>query len=212
MVFKTHTQRNFLVLVAIILLVIAAAPQLSTAVENNQPTAQSIRRDVEMEALQNGMKAFDAGQYEQAQNTFEMLSDVAKNPDIRRRALFGLASTRLVLADSSEAYNSAVATWEKWAAEAKPAKDREDPRMLTPFFLRLQSAIREKAGGPLGEKEKVAKPDNLPRIVIMREKVVQALRAKLELAERQIIRLRHDLRSLDEIHRKYEEKKQEMTP
>ncbi|MDR3566464.1 MAG: hypothetical protein P4L43_00390 [Syntrophobacteraceae bacterium] len=209
--FKTLTQRKFFILAAVIFLLIATAPQVLPAVETNQATARSIRRDVELEALQNGMKAFDSGQYEKAQTTFEMLSGLAKNPDIRRRALFGLASTKLVLADSQGAYNSAVATWEKWAAEAKPSNDGEDARMITPFLLNLQSAIGKGCGGPLGAKEK-AKHDDFPRIVIMREKVVQALRAKLRLAERQIVRLRHDLRSLDEIHRKYEEKKQEITP
>ena len=44
------------------------------------------------------MKAFDSGDYQKAQTGFEMLSDLAKNSDIRRQALFGLASTRLVLA------------------------------------------------------------------------------------------------------------------
>lgn len=208
--FKMLAQRKFLLLVPVILLLVAASPPFSAAAQTNHaPSAQAIRRDVELEALKNAVKAFDSGDYQKAQNGFEMLSELAKNSDIRRQAFFGLASTRLVLADSREAFDSAVAAWEKWAGEAGPCKGMEDPRMLTPFFLRLQSAIRKGAGGPLGEK---AKNEDSRGIVLMKEKVVQALRSKLELAERQIRRLRHDLKSLDEIHRKYEEKKQEMTP
>ena len=210
MVFRVHAQRKFLIFLPVIFLLIAAASQLTAAAQNCQTAAQSIRRDVELEALQNGRKAFESGDYQKALTTFEMLGGVADNADIRRKALFGLASTKLVLADSRDAYNSAVAAWEKWAAEAKPENDKEDPRMLTPFLLGLKSAIRNGAGGPLGAKEK-ARHDNSPKIVLMREKVVLALRAKLRAAERQIVRLRHDLKSLDEIHRKYEEKKQEMT-
>ena len=41
---------------------------------------------------------------------------------------------------------------------------------------------------------------------------MQTLRSKLEMREREIHRLRLQLESLEEIHRKYEEKKQEATP
>ncbi|MDA8306034.1 MAG: hypothetical protein M0Z81_04310 [Deltaproteobacteria bacterium] len=202
------TKCKFLVLVPVILLLIAASPSLSAATETNQTTAQSIRRSVELEFLHKAQKAFDSGDLEKAQNEFAMLSELAKNSDIRQEALYGLAATKLVLADSEDSYNSAVATWEKWAEEAKSSKGMEDPRMITPFLLRLQAAIKKGAGGPLGQK---AKNDNSPRIVIMKEKVVEALRAKLDLAEREIQKLRHDIKSLNAIHRKYEEKKQEMT-
>jgi hypothetical protein len=207
MVFKTRPKHKFLLLVPVIFLLISALPSLSTAVETCQVTAQSIRRSVEMDALKKALKAFDAGDYEKAQTGFEMLGHLAKNPDIRRDALYGLASTRLILADSKDAFDSAVAEWKKWADQAGSTKGMEDPRMLTPFLLRLQCAVKKGGGGVLGEK---AKGDCRPRIVITSEKVIQVLRAKLEFAERQVRRLRHDLKSLDEIHRKYEEKKQEM--
>ncbi len=207
--FKTHTRRKFLIFAPVLFLMVSASPAFCPAAETKQAMAQSIRREVELEALQNAVKAFDSGDYEKAQTTFDMLSGVAKNGDIRREALFGLASTRLVLADSEDEYNSAVETWKRWAGEARPSKCTEDPRMLTPFLLKLQAAIKKGAGGPLGQR---ATHDDSPRLVITRERVVQALRAQLKLARRQISRLRHDLKSLDEIHRKYEEKKQEMTP
>ena len=207
--FMTHAQRKFVILLPVILLLIAASPPLSRAVETNQTTPLSIRRDVELQALQNALKAFGSGDYGKAQHNFEMLGGVAKNPDIRREALYGLAATRLVLAASEDAYDCAVAAWEKWAGEARSPGGTEDPGMITPFLLRLQSAIRKGGGGPLGAK---AKHEAFPRINVTREKEVQALRSKLAIAERQIRRLRHDLKSLDEIHRKYERKKQETTP
>lgn len=207
MVFKIHAKRRLLLLFPVVFLLSAALPSLSKAVANDQTLARSIRRSAEMDSLNKGIKAFDAGSYEEAKSNFEMLSNVAENPDIKREALFGLATTRLIQASNKDQFDRAVATWEKWAAQAGASKGIEDPRMLTPFFLKLRSAIDKGAGGPLGAKK------NAPsQIVIMRQKVVQALRAKLELAERQVKKLRHDLKSLDEIHRKYEEKKQEMTP
>ncbi|MGC9193939.1 MAG: hypothetical protein ACP5IL_00620 [Syntrophobacteraceae bacterium] len=207
MVFTTLAKRAFLLLFPVVLLFIGAMPSLSKAVENDQILARSIRRSVEMDTLNKGIKAFDAGAYEVAKTNFEMLSNVAENADIRREALFGLASTRLIQASDKEQFDRAVATWQKWAAQTGSPKGIEDPRMLTPFFLKLRSAIDRGEGGPLGAKNNAP-----PQIVIMRQKVVQALRAKLELAERQVRKLRQDLKSLDEIHRKYEEKKQEMAP
>jgi hypothetical protein len=207
MVFTTHLKRKFLILFPVVFLLIAALPFLSKAAQKDQALARSIRRSVEMDTLKKGVKAFDAGAYEKAKTNFEMLSNVAENADIRQEALFDLASLRLIEASDKEQFDRAVATWEKWAAQTGSPKGMEDPRMLTPFFLKLRSAIDKGTGGPLGAKKNAP-----PQIVIMRQKVVQALRTKLELAERQVRKLRQDLKSLDEIHRKYEEKKQEMTP
>ncbi len=125
--FKNFSQRRLLVLVPLLLLVIAASPPLSTAAESNRTSAQAIRRAVELQTLQRARKAFDSGDYQKAQAGFEMLSDLAKNSDIRRQALFGLASTRLVLADNKDEFNSAVAAWEKWADTVKSCRGMEDP-------------------------------------------------------------------------------------
>ncbi|MGC8491466.1 MAG: hypothetical protein ACP5SH_06990 [Syntrophobacteraceae bacterium] len=208
--FRNSAQRKWLFFVPLLFFLIGASPPSLAAAGCNPDSAQAIRRDVEMDTLKDAVKAFESGDYEKAQTGFEMLSNEAKNSDIRRSALFGLATTRLALADNRDEYNRAMTTWKKWAGEVKSCKGLEDPRMLTPFLLRLQSAIGKGAGGPLGEKAK--KKDEFRGIVLMKEKVVHALQWKLELAERQIRQLRHDLKSLDEIHRKYEEKKQEMTP
>ncbi len=208
--FRNLALRKLLFFVPLLFFLIAASAPSLAADGCNPDSAPAIRRDVEMDTLKDAVKAFESGHYEKAQTGFEMLKNEAKNSDIRRSALFGLAATRLVLADNKDEYDRAVTTWKKWADEVKSCRGLEDPRMLTPFLLRLQSAIGKGAGGPLGEKTK--KKDEFRGIVLMKEKVVHALQWKLELAERQIRQLRHDLKSLDEIHRKYEEKKQEMTP
>lgn len=209
MLLKTRVHRRLFVLGPVIFLLIAGSFSFCLAAEPKLTTAEVIRREVEQQTLKEAEKAFDAHQYEKAKIGFEMLSDMAKNADIRRQALFGLASVKLVLANTADEYNDAVADWEKWSREVKSWKGCEDPRMITPFLLRLQSSIKNDAGGPVGAK---SKDDESSGIVLVRQKVMQALRSKLALAERRIRRLRHDLKSLDEIHRKYEEKKQEVSP
>jgi hypothetical protein len=207
MVPKMRIQYRFFVLVSVIFLLIAGSFAFSWAAETKLTTGEAIRRDVEQEALQDAMNAFKAHDYEKAKIGFEMLSEMAKNPDISRQALFGLASVKLLQANSADEYDDAVAVWKKWSREVKLWKGSENPKMITPFLLRLQSSIR---GGPALDAK--LKDVDSKGILLIKEKTVQTLRSKLEMAEREILRLRHELESLDAIHRKYEEKKQEVSP
>jgi chromosome segregation ATPase len=58
---------------------------------------------------------------------------------------------------------------------------------------------------------RTAKAD-LKGVLQGKEKEMASLRSKLELREREVRRLRLQLESLEEIHQKYQEKKQEVTP
>jgi len=81
--------------------------------------------------------------------------------------------------------------------------------MMTPFLLRLQTSV-----GSLTERKgrRAAREVDSRVILQTKQKEMQTLMSKLELREREIRRLRHQLESLEEIHRKYQEKKQEATP
>jgi hypothetical protein len=195
-----------------IFLSISALPAFSPAAEEQYGPAESVRRDVEQDALEKAMRAFDAQDYNGAKIGFEMLSETAQNPEIGRRALFGLASVKLLLANTSGEYEDAISSWKKWTGQPDSLKGCEDPRMLTPFLLRLEPSIVGGAGNPPATKyRKAAKEAESRGGLMTREKEVQALKTKLALREREIRRLRHQLDSLEEIHRKYQEKKQEAT-
>jgi hypothetical protein len=211
MVLKMRIQRRFIGLV--IFLLISGPFAFCLAAEEESADVLSIRRDVEREAFANAVNAFNARDYNRAKIGFEILGESTQNPEIARQALFGLSSVKLVLANTSEEYEDAISSWLKWSSQVNSCQGCADPRMITPFLLRLQTSISGVAGSPSEWKGRRAAKDIESRVVLQtKEKEMQTLRSKLELREREIRRLRHQLESLEEIHRKYQEKKQEATP
>ena len=206
MVLKMRIERGFLGIV--IFLLISGFFAFSLASGEKSTCPESIRRDVEQEALADAIKAFNARDYKRAKIGFEILSESTQNPEIARQALFGLSSVKLVLANTSDEYEDAISSWEKWTAQVNSWQGREDPRMITPFLMRLQASIKG-AAGIAGRR--AAKEIDFRVVLQTKEKEMQVLRSRLELREREIRRLRHQLESLEEIHRKYQEKKQEAT-
>jgi hypothetical protein len=195
-------------------LLLSGSSAFSLAAEEKSTGAESIRRDVEQEALADAMNAFNAGDFKRAKIGFQVLNESSRYPEISRQALFGLSSVDLVLANTAEEYEDAISSWKKWSSQVNFSQGCEDPRMITPFLLRLQSSIKGAGGSPsAGKSRRTAKDKNIDSKVILqtKEKEMQTLRARLELREREIRRLRHQLESIEEIHRKYQEKKQEAT-
>lgn len=206
MVLKMRIERGFLGIV--IFLLISGFFAFSLASGEKSTCPESIRRDVEQEALADAIKAFNARDYKRAKIGFEILSESTQNPEIARQALFGLSSVKLVLANTSDEYEDAISSWERWTGQVNSWQGCEDPRMITPFLLRLQTSIKGAAGV---EGRRAAKEIDFRVVLQTKEKEMQVLRSRLELREREIRRLRHQLESLEEIHRKYQEKKQEAT-
>lgn len=204
-------QFRFFLLGTIVFLLISGFA-FSLAAGEKSTLSESIRRDVEQEALEDAMKAFRESDYRKAKIGFEMLSEIAHSPDIRREALFGLASVKLVLADSPAEYENAVSVWKKWCGEVNSPTRCGDPRMLTPFLLKLQSTTKGSSAGQAAVKGRVTRNAGVRGILLIKEKAMQVLRSKLDVADHEIQRLRQQLESLEEIHRKYEEKKQEAQP
>ena len=210
MVLKLRIQWRFFWLV--IFLLLSGSFAYSSAAEEKSTGAESIRRDVEQEALADAMNAFNAGDLKSAKIGFEILSESSRYPEIGRQALFGLASVNLVLANTADEYEDAISSWKKWSSQVNSWQGCEDPRMITPFLLRLQTSIKGGARGPSESKTRRAVKDIDSKVILQtKEKEVQTLRTKLEVREREIRRLRHQLESIEEIHRKYQEKKQEVT-
>lgn len=212
MVLKTGIRCRFIILGPVICLLISGLLAFAQADEEKSALARSIRQEVEQEALGEAMSAFTAGNYTKAKITFEILSESAQSAEIGRQALFGLATVKLITANSPDEYGDAVSSWKKWSDQVNSGICLEDPRMLTPFLLRLQPPS-DAAECLLQKKARRASRDVEPRGLLQtKEREVQSLRSRLELREREIRRLRHQLESLEEIHRKYQEKKQEATP
>lgn len=132
----------------------------------------------------DGMKAFQGGDYSKALKLFEILSQDAKNESLRRRTLYALACIRLIQAKDPDEFNKAMISWDLWSRLAPMEKDDEDPRMLALLLKRIASL----------------KADN--------NKVCEKL---LQAKEKEIKALRHQIEALETIHREIQEKKKEVS-
>ena len=172
MVLKMRIRAEIFVGIVIFLL-ISGSFAFSLAAEEKSTCAESIRHDVEQEALADAMNAFNARDYKRAKIGFEILSESAQNPEIARQALFGLSSAKLVLANTSDEYEDAISSWEKWSAQVNSWQGCEDPRMITPFLLRLQASITG-AAGSLAEGRRAAKEIDSRVVLQTKEKEMQS--------------------------------------
>src|SRR5208337_1390825 len=176
MVLKTRIRCRFIILELVIFLLISGLFVLAQADEEKSALARSIRQEVEQEALDEAMNAFNARDYTKAKITFEILSESAQSADISRQALFGLAIVKLVLARTPDEYGDAVSSWKKWSGQVDSRIGCGDPRMITPFLLRLQPPIEDVPGCQSPKKAHRAAKDVDPRELLQsKEREMQGL-------------------------------------
>lgn len=83
--------------------------------------------------LAEGNRLFKEGDYSAAADVFQNLKETG-NQDVIRPALYGLACSRFMLADSKQEYLEAVEILELWKRISPPSLEQEDPRMLLSLF------------------------------------------------------------------------------
>jgi hypothetical protein len=185
-----------------------------TTVPKPEPSAKaSVYNEAELKTWEEGMQAFEEGNYEKARALFEVLTESAESDGLGRMAFFALASTRLVLAQTPEEFSEAMSTWVCWSRQLPEDLSGEDPRMLTPFLQRLTSS-----GAP--ETRSTQTPPAVKKVIVYnspagckdllqaKDKEVDRLKARLDAREREVRRLKHQIDSLEAIHLKFQERKQ----
>src|SRR5208283_1018171 len=115
MVLKTGIRCRFVILGQVIFLLAFGSFAFGQAGDEKSALARCIRQEVEKEALDEAMSAFTAGDYTKAKITFEILSESAQSAEIGRQALFGLATVKLITANSPDEYGDAISNWKKWS-------------------------------------------------------------------------------------------------
>jgi len=171
-------------------------------------------QQVEPGTWADGISAFQEGDYARALLIFEELNEHAKTESVSRKALFGQAVTRFMLARTPEEYGEAMSFWEFWSRRAQTAPDTEDPLLLTLFLERLTSRIVAESARNKALSSQEAPANNVSPYKSLfqgKEKEVEQLKAKLEAKEKENRRLKHQINSLEEIHLKFQEKKQEVS-
>lgn len=141
--------------------------------------------------LTPAMEAYQEGDYDRAADLFLTLSLVTSDPVLARKALYGLACSRLATAESEADMNEALEIWNRWASLAVPSLDIEDPRLLTPVLPRI---------APDGSDTK--------ETVENMEKEMGKLRTRLKQKSAELDELKNQLDALEQLHQEITIRKQ----
>ncbi len=164
---------------------------------------------------------FQAGAYEDAANQFANLRDHSADKRVARMALFGLALSRLVAADTPEDHLQALKLWENWIQVAPDVRDHENAALF-------DALVQEKmllSNIPPGTPEKtppVADDTAVPNWLFIRTKLeMDRLRGQLEESQaklkkqqtqverlkKEIATLKQQIKALEAIDQKIQKKK-----
>lgn len=139
---------------------------------------------------QAGLHAFDAGQWKKAAAVWRECLGSESDPAARQRALFALASVKLLLAGNDADLTMAMDLLDTWAGSNPPGGSGEDPRFLVALARAFKPGYALKETRAAGDKE-CAK--------------------KLADRDQQVRRMQQQVKALETIHREIQEKKKGLT-
>jgi hypothetical protein len=193
------------------LLACSPMPKAQSAMEPHQ------NHDAVWPAYEEGLTAFQRGDYERAQRCFEGVSKHAVSEGLRRKGLYGLACTRLLVAQTAEEYQAALHLWGLWNQLGSPELGEEDPRMIALILPRLYPTelTRISATSQLAPQNP-SKIGNTQAVKVVKdrecEKQLRESDREVQRLKRQIRTLRLQIEALETIHRRIQEKKKEVSP
>jgi len=144
--------------------------------------------------LQNGYDAFEQENYANAADIFGYLYKLDTKGWISCLAFYGLACSRLIMADDAGDFNKALHLWHNWADSCSSDLDAEDPRMLEPLLTELNASLKEK-----------------DRRLEEKENKIDAFNEKMEAMQEKINTLTHQLKELEAIDQQIKKRKKEIT-
>jgi hypothetical protein len=147
-----------------------------------------------------------AGQYEKATSIFQRLSGGTSDPEVARKAYYGLACAKLVMAKSPEDLHEALTVWNTWVQMTPEGMPGEDPRLLTPLLPRLAPTASPSSPPMLSDdeiKRELAKTKRLAGCQEETGRLKELLRKKTAEAEA----LRSQLNALERLHQEISIKK-----
>ncbi len=196
------------------------------AIQPERSKSHSLPEDAEAKALNEGYQEFQRGDYQKAMAVFEYFYDNAEKDEIRRRATYALACTKLATAQTPKELRDAMYVWNCWLQHSAVSwQNNEDPKMITPFLERItppqgsgdQNSLSSKSTAKpkkktIGKLELVSRDlETYKNLLDSKEKENHRIKARLEAKEREVRRLRQQIESLEAIHLKFQEKQKEVS-
>jgi len=151
------------------------------------PSREETAQKVEDPKYLDAVTAFRGGDMELAASLFEQACLAALDEPSRRRALYGLACARLLLAQDEKELARARNLWETWRAGSPPGGDGEDPKFMAGVLSQYRPAF-------LLKDMKAACDKECDKRLLEKEEEVRRI-------------IQRQVQALEEIHREIQEKK-----
>ena len=187
---------------------------MSSSKEESHPSVEEIRE------YRQAIDAYQKTAYLEAAQSFEVVRTQTRDKRFALMALYGLACSKLMAANTPEAYTEALQLWQEWVDNAPKKVDYENPAFA-------DALIKEKmlfSNIPM-KKESEEKPE--PETMVSRWLLIQSkveldrLRGELKAAketldkrqkliqdrEKKIGELRRQIKALETIDQKIQKKK-----
>ncbi|MBI4798407.1 MAG: hypothetical protein HY794_06675 [Desulfarculus sp.] len=112
------------------------APPAAPAEETPAPA-----RSQGVQLYEDAATALLSGRHATASAWFAGLAQSTTDPLLRRKARFGQAAAALAAARTPTQASKALELWRAWQGEAPPLTDQEDPRLLGPALMGLETCL-----------------------------------------------------------------------
>lgn len=145
-----------------------------------------LHAQTEQATYEQGVQAFDAGQYKKAAATWRECLTETTDPAARQRALFALVAVKILQAGTESDLATAMDMLEEWLKNTPPGGSGEEARLLVPVLRTFRPGFALKEAKNAGDKE-CAK--------------------KLSEKSEQVRRMQQQVKALETIHREIQEKK-----
>jgi TolA-binding protein len=185
----------------------------TTAAPLSQPSAEVLH-------YRNAINLYCDGHYHTAAQHFDAIRAATVDPEMQRMALYGLACSRLMAAETPEAYQEGLRLWYEWVDCAPADAHNETPLLMVPF-------IREKAvfgniplTGPVSNELQQMKivpawkltkatqeVENLKQQLDESDRVKKNAQKKIAALEKEIEELKSQIKALETIDQKIQKKK-----
>jgi hypothetical protein len=187
-------------------------PQKQDAVSQPSPTA--------LKRYRQAVAAYQAEEYAVADKRFTDLRKRNMDKGLDRMALYGLACTRLMLAETPKDYQKALALWENWVQLTQEDYHRESPMLLDPLIrekmLFSNIPLTSMGNGEIDPEPKVAQwmlinaANELGRVkskLAATEQTALKRKKRIGALEKEIAELQRQIKALETIDQKIQKKK-----
>lgn len=173
--------------------------------EDKNLVEKQIQVDPYLEELERGHQLYRVGNLPGAARIFENVSQRTESGLILKRALFGLAVTRMVLAEDPKMYEDAFRVWSDWSVLAPMTLSVKELRMLEPLFTRiLPSELAEMKQREEAYQQEIRR---YKQLLAAEKKEKNSLKKKLISKENDIKSLKYKIESLEMIDQEKNRKK-----